>query len=289
MVQLAKLFTPVKSLEADEARDYIAAHQEGEYLILDVRQPGEYEESHIPGAQLLPLPELPNSYQTLDPDKPTIVHCAVGGRSRVAAQMLSGFGFKEVYNLAGGIRAYQGEKAAGPRELNLDLVRGDETPAAITQLACGMEQALQLFYETMRGRTPDCELQELFRQLAGVEEQHRQKLLELYRRLEPGGRELAELSGAAVPEILEGGFKFHEFLAQNEAQLDTAAHVLDLAMMLETQALDLYLRFARRCDHRPTQTILLAVADEEKVHLRQLGRLLEEKTTAKGMFACQLP
>ena len=60
-------------------------------------------------------------------------------------------------------------------------------------------------------------------------------------------------------------------------------------MMLETQALDLYLRFARRCDNRPTQTILLAVADEEKVHLRRLGRLLEEKTTAKGMFACELP
>jgi rhodanese-related sulfurtransferase/rubrerythrin len=289
MVQFAKLFTPVKSLEADEVRDYIANHKEGEYLILDVRQPGEYEESHIPGAQLLPLPELHHKYTELDPEKPTIVHCAVGGRSRVAAQMLSGFGFKEVYNLAGGIRAYQGEKAAGPRELNLDLVRGDETPAEITQLACGMEQALQLFYETMRGRTPDCELQELFLQLAGVEEQHRQKLLELYRRLEPGGRVLAEPTNAAVPETLEGGFNFREFLAQNEAHLDTVAHVLDLAMMLETQALDLYLRFAQRCANQPTQTILLAVADEEKVHLRRLGRLLEEKTTAKGMFACPLP
>ncbi|HEY9072892.1 MAG TPA: rhodanese-like domain-containing protein, partial [Desulfobaccales bacterium] len=199
-MQLKKLFTPVKSMEADEARDYIAAHKEGEYLILDVRQPGEYEEAHIPGAQLLPLPELHNKYQELDPEKPTIVHCAVGGRSRGAAQMLSGFGFNEVYNLAGGIKAYQGEKAAGPRELNLDLVRGDETPTEITQLACGMEQALQLFYETMQRRTPDRELQDLFLQLAGVEEKHRQRLLELYRQLEPGGQELAELSGAAVPE-----------------------------------------------------------------------------------------
>ena len=77
------------------------------------------------------MPELTNSYQDLDPEKPTIVHCAIGGRSRVAAQMLSGFGFKEVYNLAGGIKAYQGQKAAGPQELNLDLVRGDETPAEI--------------------------------------------------------------------------------------------------------------------------------------------------------------
>ena len=66
-------------MEADEARDYMARHKEGDYLILDVRQAWEYEEAHIPGGQLLPLPELTNKYQKLDPEKPTIVHCAIGG------------------------------------------------------------------------------------------------------------------------------------------------------------------------------------------------------------------
>ncbi len=42
MVQLAKLFQPVQSLTAEEAKDYMARHREGDYLILDVRQPGEY-------------------------------------------------------------------------------------------------------------------------------------------------------------------------------------------------------------------------------------------------------
>ena len=130
MMQLKKLFTPVGSMDADEAKAYMAGHREGDYTLLDVRQPGEYEDSHLPGAKLMPLPELSDTYQELDPEKPTIVHCAVGGRSRVAAQMLSGWGFKEVYNLAGGIKAFQGHKATGPQELNLDLVKGDETPAA---------------------------------------------------------------------------------------------------------------------------------------------------------------
>jgi rhodanese-related sulfurtransferase/rubrerythrin len=281
-VQLTKLFKPVKSMEADEARNYIATHKEGDYLILDVRQPGEYEDAHIPGGKLLPLPELPNAYQSLDPEKPTIVHCAVGGRSRVAAQLLSGFGFTEVYNLAGGIMAYHGQKAAGPQELNLDLVRGDETAAEITVLADGMERALQLFYETMQGRTQDRELRELLGQLARVEEIHRQKLLKLYRQLEPEGHDLAESSGAAAPETLEGGFNFKEFMERNASYLDTVLHVLDLAMMLETQALDLYLRLAQRCANHPTQTILFAIADEEKVHLASLGRLLETKLQAKG-------
>ena len=142
MIQLTKLFTPVESLETEEAKDYMARHREGEYTLLDVRQPGEYEEEHLPGARLMPLPQLPDTYKDLDPEKPTLVHCAVGGRSRVAAQMLSGWGFKEVYNLAGGIKAFYGPKATGPRELNLDLVRGDETPAEIITLAYGMEKAL---------------------------------------------------------------------------------------------------------------------------------------------------
>lgn len=282
MVQIIKLFTPVASMDADEARDYIAKHQEGDYLILDVRQPWEYEEAHIPGGKLLPLPELTNSYKTLDPEKPTIVHCAVGGRSRVAAQMLSGFGFKEVYNLAGGIKAYQGQKASGPRELNLDLVRGDESPAEITQLACSMERALQVFYETMQDRTADQEIQALFLDLARVEKIHRQRLLETYRRLEPETQEETVCADAAAPETMEGGFNLQEFMAANESYLDTTPHVLDLAMMLETQALDLYLRFADRCAQDAAKAILFAIADEEKLHLARLGRLLEEKLAARG-------
>jgi hypothetical protein len=44
MMQLKKLFTPVGSLDADEAKAYMAKHREGEYTLLDVRQPGDEEE-----------------------------------------------------------------------------------------------------------------------------------------------------------------------------------------------------------------------------------------------------
>ena len=56
----------------------------------------------------------------------------------MAAQLLSGQGFREVYNLKGGIKAWQGAKAFGPVELNLDLIRGDESPLEIISLAYGM-------------------------------------------------------------------------------------------------------------------------------------------------------
>jgi sulfur-carrier protein adenylyltransferase/sulfurtransferase len=276
MIQLAKLFTPVSSMDADEAKDYMARRREGEYTLLDVRQPWEYEDSHLPGAKLMPLPQLPDTYQVLDPDKPTLVHCAVGGRSRVAAQMLSGWGFKEVYNLAGGIKAFQGPKATGPRELNLDLVRGDETPEQILALAYGMEKALQLFYETLEEQSRDQGVKDLFEKLARVEVGHEQRLFEVYCRVS-GSHDLQAFEAGVVPSILEGGFNAQEFLETNQSHVQTTPEVLDLAMMLETQALDLFLRFADRSEQAQTKEILFTLAGEEKTHLASLGSLLEEK------------
>jgi len=56
----------------EEAKAYMAEHEEGTFTLLDVRQPGEYENSRIPGAKLIPLPELADRLGELDPDKPVI-------------------------------------------------------------------------------------------------------------------------------------------------------------------------------------------------------------------------
>jgi sulfur-carrier protein adenylyltransferase/sulfurtransferase len=69
-----RLFSPVQSIEADELKQYIAQHREGTYRLIDVRQPGEYEKGHIPGALLIPLPELANRLQELSPPRPIIVY-----------------------------------------------------------------------------------------------------------------------------------------------------------------------------------------------------------------------
>ena len=280
MIQIIKLFTPVSSMEPKEARQYLEGHREGTYTLLDVRQPWVYEEAHLPGARLIPLPQLPEAYKELDPDKPTLVYCAIGGRSRVAAQVLSGLGYQEVYNLAGGIKAYQGQKATGPHELNLTLVRGDETPVEIIVLAYGMEKGLQRFYEAMAAKTPDPELKDLCGKLAQVEEHHKQRLVKLYRQVEPGDQDLKTLEGSGPGQVMEGGFDFNDFMAKNAPLMHRVSDILELALMLETQALDLYLRFAKRSTQDLSRQVLFSLADEEKKHLANLGRLLEEKLGA---------
>jgi len=76
-----------------------------EVFVLDVREPHEYQIVNI-GAPLIPLGELPNRLNELDPNREIVVHCKTGGRSQRAAEFLQKSGFKNVTNLAGGITAW---------------------------------------------------------------------------------------------------------------------------------------------------------------------------------------
>ncbi len=77
-------------------------------LLLDVREPFEAERARIPGARLIPLGSLSAALAELEPwrERPVVVHCQSGGRSRRACQLLSSKGFRCVENLAGGIEAW---------------------------------------------------------------------------------------------------------------------------------------------------------------------------------------
>ncbi len=69
-----QFLTPVRSMNVEEVRAYMNNHKEGSYNLLDVRQPGEYENERIPGAKLNPLPELSDRLSEMDSQRPTIVY-----------------------------------------------------------------------------------------------------------------------------------------------------------------------------------------------------------------------
>lgn len=270
-----QFFTPAKSMDTGEAREYIKNHAEGTFTLLDVRQPGEFEQARIPGAKLIPLPELPGRISELDPDKPVLTYCAIGGRSRAAAQYLSGQGFRDVYNLKGGIAAWQGGKAAGPAEVGMGYLTGNESVKEVLSLAYGMEQGLAEFYGLLSGIGENKKVRNLLSNLIGIEEKHREKLYRLYVSVEPGSTR-EELEREALSGVMEGGFTTEEFLERNRAMLDTPNHILSLAMMLETQAFDLYMRYAQKAKDQESRKVLHEIAEEEKSHLASLGRLLDD-------------
>jgi len=202
----------------------------------------------------------------------------MGGRSRAAAQFLAGQGFEEVYNLKGGIAAWQGLQAFGPAEMGMITLRGNEPPQEVIAMAYGMEQGLADFYSKVSVMTEDLEAREMMRKLAQVEEKHKHKLFALYQTLEPGSHERILFEEKIVFGLMEGGFTGEEFLEKNKPLLNTVDNLLSLAMMLEAQALDLYTRYAQKVRDAQSRSVLHDIAEEEKGHLAALGSLVEART-----------
>lgn len=97
-----------KDLSAKEVQALLAERKD--IQLLDVRTPEEYASGHLPNARLVDISRMATFKETLekmDKNKAAVVYCAVGGRSSRAKNILTEMGFKEVYNLSGGIMAWQ--------------------------------------------------------------------------------------------------------------------------------------------------------------------------------------
>ncbi len=73
-MRILDYFKPVSTWSAERIRKFLSQRRVGEYNLIDVRQPEEYKQGHLPGAQLIPVGELPKRIVKLDPTKPTFVY-----------------------------------------------------------------------------------------------------------------------------------------------------------------------------------------------------------------------
>ena len=76
------------------------------FVLVDVREPHEFQIARIPGSVLIPLGELPKRLNELNPADEIVMHCKMGGRSAKAVDLLRQNGFTKVRNMKGGILAW---------------------------------------------------------------------------------------------------------------------------------------------------------------------------------------
>jgi rhodanese-related sulfurtransferase len=84
----------------------LIADGDGQIVLLDVRGPSEVAGGAIEGSTAIPLAELADRVSEIDPSRPTVVYCASGYRSSVAASWLRSAGFADVSDLLGGYTAW---------------------------------------------------------------------------------------------------------------------------------------------------------------------------------------
>jgi Rhodanese-related sulfurtransferase len=94
----------MKEITVEELKAKIDNNED--FQLIDVREPFEYETSHINGENI-PLAEVILEQDKIARDKPVVVHCRSGKRSAQAILMLEREGFDNLYNLQGGILAWR--------------------------------------------------------------------------------------------------------------------------------------------------------------------------------------
>jgi len=104
----AETKTTMEEITATELKQRL--DQGDDIQIIDVREPHEYEIGQIPDSKLIPLGQVLNRMNEIDPDRETVVHCKMGGRSAKAIDALTRSGFPgKLINLKGGITAWSDE------------------------------------------------------------------------------------------------------------------------------------------------------------------------------------
>ncbi|MDJ0781592.1 MAG: rhodanese-like domain-containing protein [Desulfosarcinaceae bacterium] len=266
----------ISEISAEELRSYMAERPESDYLLIDVRQPEEYVEGHIPGARLLPIMELVPRLYELPSDRDIIFYCQSGGRSAAAAVLTleEEVCNASIYNIRGGMVAWNGYRIEGaPRWHLFDAVEGT---GERLHLAMNLEKGAQRFYEHVTKAFPAAPFSATFARLATAEVAHARTIHGFWQR-ETGedtafGTIYADLTG----EILEGGAELAEVLdALDRLAADACLPFIEMALRIEYAAYDLYRTIADNGPDAAIREAFLQLAQAEKAHMTALTKTIE--------------
>lgn len=96
----------MQNLTAPALAEWLADDSRANPVLLDVREPGEIATASIADCVLIPMRDIPARTEELDDDAPIVCICHHGARSANVAMFLEARGFKQVFNLQGGIDAW---------------------------------------------------------------------------------------------------------------------------------------------------------------------------------------
>jgi len=189
--------------------------------------------------------------------------------------MLAGKGFDNVYNVTGGFKGWKSEAAFGEEELGLELFTGDESPEKTLVVAYSLEAGLRDFYLSMITKVKNNDTKDLFQKLSEIEVKHQDRIFNEYITITGKSVNRDEFEKRTVSKEVEGGLTTEEYMNLFQPDLESLEDMISLAMSIEAQALDLYVRASDKTSNPQSKKVLIQIADEERAHLAQLGKLME--------------
>jgi rhodanese-related sulfurtransferase/rubrerythrin len=275
------LFGATPSITPAKVKDLIESKPTDDYVLLDVRQPMEYQQGRLPGSVLIPLGELHARVGELDPTKTTVVYCRSGSRSASATSMLMSMGFDEVLNMEGGIIRYNGMIASGPPESATACLSPSMSAIELTATAWILEAGTIQFIEELCNRILNHHEPALFDRILEAKQAHQSTLVELANELKEQSDDLDDFPTGIVERpaeaVMVGCIKVSDAIrwAEDKRMKD----LLELMMTLSANAYDFYLRLGRATSQEEERRVFDTLATQENQHLQLLTQAYESELT----------
>ena len=266
----------IRKMFPEELKEYISRKKETDYLLIDVREPEEYESEHIPGAKLLPLSDLEGRLDELPEDRELIFYCRSGRRSNLGAVFArdSGLLNTPIYDLIGGILAWEEKTLIGfPR---FEVLKETGDLSLTLEQAINMEKGTFLLYGAMVELSSGLPQEKTLQKLSRMEVAHAKAIyayLSKLKQVKPFEELYAESSG----DIVEGGWDLKKAIEQlRENKENSCLFMSELALELEYRAYDLYRSIAEKVTDAEYKRAMLFLCEQEKAHVRLLTRRLPD-------------
>lgn len=264
-------FTP------QQLRNFIARQVEKDYLLVDVRQPQEYVQGHIPGAKLIPLMDLEKNVAALPADRSIVFYCRSGARSQAASLMAGAHPapLKNIYNLAGGMMAWDGHTLDDlPR---VEVFQESNDPAELMLKSMDLEKAALRFYSYIAEKHADQPFNRTIHHLVSAEKAHAKSIYRIWEKIADSPPAFDALFESMQGEVLEGGETLETALKRVDSVDNSfCLNLLEMALTIECQAYDLYRTMANRVDDEDAQHVFLSIAQVEKRHMATLATAISQ-------------
>ena len=270
------MFRRTPGISASEVRRYIQEKSPDEYCLLDVRQPSEYRDGHLPGAVLIPIGRFADGIRELDSARTTIVYCRTGSRSHSAAALLLAHNFREVLNMEGGIVRYNGIVASGPPEAGVFCFPDTLDPSQLPAVAWFLENGTLSFIDEISAVIEPESTRRILGSAAEIRSSHKEKLLRLYQEItgqSPAADFPDGLLDLPAEAVMIGCVKVADAITWAGGKNPT--DILELLISLSANAYDLYLKLGRKAASEDAARVFMSLAKEEQSNINELAKAFE--------------
>jgi rhodanese-related sulfurtransferase/rubrerythrin len=270
----------IQHLSSKQVKEIMESDRKGDYILIDVRQPEEYNVEHIPGARLIPLGELETRAIGLERNKNLITYCRSGHRSLGAAILLCGIGFNKVYSIDGGMLAWDFEKLTGLPEELPNVIKGNESLIEILIIALKAEKGSLDFYNRMQDKVSSENAKNKIIKLAEVEENHLEILYNKYANMVGGDKlqPFPEFKQTLRTEYIEGGIEINKALLKiDDRDFKDELEVWEFALEKEYLAYDFYKRSVGLVADPDVKTVLNGLAMDERYHINSILNVIAKQ------------